>query len=257
MSARPAENAAHAVTELPSTVAVAHVSARYGTREVLHDISFDVAPGQHVAILGASGSGKSTLLKIIGGQLAPSTGQVSLPEGARTATVFQDPHLMPWLNVRENIGFSMRLARHRDRVTGADLDDLISLLGLGHVAHAKPSQLSGGQAQRVAFARALVTRPSLLLLDEPFSALDPATRRDVQSWLREVAAVDALTKIFVTHDLDEALYLAERIIVINDGRITHDLENPDAVAHEDLAAHPLRAALLGAYASQVHQGASA
>ncbi|MET7770515.1 ABC transporter ATP-binding protein [Nocardia sp. NPDC005366] len=192
-----------------------------GRREpVLDGIDLAVAAGETLAVLGASGSGKSTLLRVLAGLDRLDGGGIDWA-GAdtppTTGTVFQQPLLMPWLTVRDNILFGGRFARHR---AGFDREHAIGLLarfGLGELAGRYPDQLSGGQAQRVSVIRAAAVRPRLLLLDEPFSALDPAVRADLQDWLRELVAELFCTTVLVTHDVDEALRLADRIVLIGPG----------------------------------------
>jgi sulfonate transport system ATP-binding protein len=195
---------------------------------VLEGIEFSVDAGEIVAVLGTSGAGKSTLLRIVGGLEAASFGSVLLDgrpvigPSSKLGVVFQEPRLMPWLNVRSNVAFglaSLSKAERRELAEAA-----LRRVGLGDVAEALPRQLSGGMAQRVAIARSLVTRPSVLLLDEPFSALDAFTRTSLQEHLIEIWNDDRPTMLFVTHDIDEALMLADRVIVLlgRPGRIRRD-----------------------------------
>jgi sulfonate transport system ATP-binding protein len=194
----------------------------------LAEVDLAAAPGEIVAILGTSGSGKSTLLRIVGGIEPASSGEVRL-DGRRVTGpspklgfVFQEPRLMPWLTVRDNVAFGLgALPRSEQRSLAADALDRV---GLADAAELWPRQLSGGMAQRVAIARALVTRPSVLLLDEPFSALDAFTRLSLQEHLLGIWQVDRPTMLFVTHDIDEALMLADRVTVLlgRPGRIRRD-----------------------------------
>ncbi|TEA00548.1 ABC transporter ATP-binding protein [Mycobacteroides salmoniphilum] len=195
----------------------------FGSTAAFRDIDVQVASGEFVAVLGPSGSGKSTLLRVLAGLEELSTGTVVWASDGgrpRTGVVFQDPLLMPWLTVAENIAFAKRFAVHRGGFDDAYVDDLVGRFGIRRLSGRYPDQLSGGQAQRVSILRAVATRPRLLLLDEPFSALDPATRADLQSWLAELAGELAVTVILVTHDVDEALTLAHRVVLLGDnGRI--------------------------------------
>ena len=184
----------------------------------LEGVSLSVAPGEIVAIVGGSGCGKSTMLRAIAGLDGPSSGSVSLDGMAVTAPhekigiIFQEPRLLPWLTVAGNVAFGIeRLPRpeREARVAGA-----LARVGLADKANAWPRELSGGQAQRVAIARALVPRPEVLLLDEPFSALDAFTRADLQDHLLALWADSRPTLVLVTHDVDEAIALADRIIVM-------------------------------------------
>lgn len=190
---------------------------------MLADIDLTVCTGEVVAIVGRSGSGKSTLLRLIAGLDELSSGSITWPaDGSRpqTGVVFQQPLLMPWLTAAENVVFARRFAAHRKTFDAGYAAHLITRFGLDGLADRYPEQLSGGQAQRVAVLRAVATRPRLLLLDEPFSALDPATRDELQLWLADLAAELGVTVVLVTHDVDEALALAQRVVLLGeDGRI--------------------------------------
>ncbi|WP_143468009.1 ABC transporter ATP-binding protein [Kocuria massiliensis] len=183
----------------------------------LDDVDLTVEDGESYVILGPSGSGKSTLLRSIAGLENLDSGEVRLDgsplaeSSERLAMVFQDAALYPWLTVSQNIALSGRFSKNRDRLSDTTVDDLLGTLGLRHLKDAYPEQLSGGQAQRVAVGRALALTPDVLLLDEPLSALDPATREDLQGWLRDLMRRLSLTCITVTHDVDEATALADRV----------------------------------------------
>jgi len=180
--------------------------------------SAEIAPGEIVAIIGGSGCGKSTLLRAIAGLDRATSGTVSLDATAISAPhekigiIFQEPRLLPWLSVADNIGFGLSdLSAHERREKVARS---LARVGLSDKANAWPRELSGGQAQRVAIARALVPQPEVLLLDEPFSALDAFTRRDLQDHLLDLWADTRPTLILVTHDVDEAVVLADRVLVM-------------------------------------------
>jgi sulfonate transport system ATP-binding protein len=191
----------------------------FGAHVVLSDIDLEVQPGELVAILGASGSGKSTLLRIAGGLDRASTGDVLIDDDpvtgidARIAIGFQEPRLLPWRSVAENIALGLPRglprAERDERIAG-----LLALIGLTDFAAHRPRQISGGMAQRTSLARALARRPGVLLLDEPFGALDALTRLRMQDLLLSVLAEAPTTTLLVTHDVDEALQLADRIIVL-------------------------------------------
>ncbi len=217
-------NAKLTVQELGKCFAIAS-----GSFEALRDISFEVAAGEFVAFVGASGCGKSTLLRIIAGLEQASSGDV-LVDGRRIvgpdrdrAMVFQDYSLYPWLTVLENIRFSQRLkAKHGGDAAAAQgatarAELLLELTGLTRVRDARPHELSGGMRQRVAIARALLAKPELLLMDEPFGALDAQTREVMHDLILHIVARERRTILFVTHDVTEAIYLADRIIVLAPG----------------------------------------
>ncbi|MFN3656176.1 MAG: ABC transporter ATP-binding protein [Pseudolabrys sp.] len=207
------------------------VSKFYGNGvHALEAVSFSVAPGEIVAIVGGSGCGKSTLLRGIAGLDLPSTGRVFIDgelvraPHPKIGIVFQEARLLPWLDVAENVGFGLE---DRSRSEREDLvSAALSRVGLSDKARVWPRELSGGQAQRAAIARALVPRPAVLLLDEPFSALDAFTRIDLQDHLLDLWADSRPTLILVTHDVDEAIVLADRIMVMRPrpGRIFEEID---------------------------------
>jgi NitT/TauT family transport system ATP-binding protein len=193
----------------------------------LQQIDLAIGPGEFVTLVGASGCGKSTLLRTIGGLERHDAGELHVAgrpvdgPGPDRAMVFQHYSLYPWLTVIDNIKFSRRLAVHTRERTSADVeaasgraDALLRLMGLGHVAQAYPSQLSGGMQQRVAIARALMSRPPVLLMDEPFGALDAQTREVMHDLILHVHRLERTTIVFVTHDVEEALYLGQRVVLM-------------------------------------------
>ena len=195
------------------------VGRSFDARTVLRDVSLEVAPGEVVAILGASGCGKSTLLRAVAGLDTGSTGQILIGDAPvaaydeRTAVGFQEPRLLPWRSVRRNI--ELGLPRTLSKKAGAArVDELLELVGLADRAHLRPREISGGMAQRASLARALARRPGVLLLDEPFGALDALTRLKMQDLLLEVHAQTSTTVLLVTHDVDEALQMADRILLL-------------------------------------------
>ncbi|MDO5617876.1 ABC transporter ATP-binding protein [Kocuria sp.] len=193
---------------------VTGVSKTYpgATTPALDDVSMTLRAGELLAVLGPSGSGKSTLLRAIAGLESLDSGAVEAQPGHdRVAVVFQSPGLFPWLTVRENVALGGRYKRNQDRFDAEGVEELLGVLGLSTLADVPVTELSGGQAQRVAVGRALAVRPDVVLLDEPFSALDPATREDLQVWLRAVASELKLTIFLVTHDVAEAVALGDRI----------------------------------------------
>lgn len=213
----------------PDTVRIVNGSKRFNANDyALADIELTINEGDFLAILGRSGSGKSTLLRVIAGLETLTSGTVEWSSGngvarPHTGVVFQQPLLMPWLTAAENVTFAGRFAAHRSSFRAEYAEELIRRFDLQRVADQYPDQLSGGQAQRVAIIRAVATRPRLLLLDEPFSALDPAIRADLRSWLAALDAELGITVVLVTHDVDEALLLASRIVLLGpDGRLRRE-----------------------------------
>lgn len=195
-------------------------------------VSLEIGKGELVALIGPSGSGKTTLLRMIGGLDFPDRGRILIdgedathtPSGQRkVGFVFQHYALFKHMSVAANVDFGMRVMRWRDRPSRAErkarVAGLLERVGLGDLADRYPAQLSGGQRQRVALARALAIRPRLLLLDEPFGALDASVRRDLRRWLRRLHDEMGLTTLFVTHDQEEALEIADRVVVMRKGRI--------------------------------------
>ncbi|TSE27341.1 Aliphatic sulfonates import ATP-binding protein SsuB [Tepidimonas sediminis] len=195
--------------------------------EALRAIDLDVAHNEFVTLVGASGCGKSTLLRVLAGLETHDEGTIRVGgqpvhgPGADRAMVFQHYSLYPWLTVEDNVKFSRRLRHGRENLTLADVeaasgraDALLALMGLTGAARAWPNQLSGGMQQRVAIARALMGRPRILLMDEPFGALDAQTREVMHDLIRHVHRVEATTLVFVTHDVEEAIYLADRVVVL-------------------------------------------
>jgi sulfonate transport system ATP-binding protein len=190
---------------------------RFGARQVLRSLRLSVKAGEIVGLLGASGCGKSTLLSIVAGLDRACTARVRLDgrdlngPDAGIGFVFQEPRLFPWLTVADNISFGAGVRRAPPQAIAALLDQV----GLPGYADALPRQLSGGQAQRVAIARGLYTRPRVLLLDEPFSAVDAITRMKLQDLLARVARERGLTVLLVTHDVDEAVHLSDRVLLLD------------------------------------------
>lgn len=201
------------------TASVQGLTRAFGGAPVLRGLDLDIAKGEFVALLGRSGSGKTTLLRTLSGLDAVQQGRVTIPE--RRAVVFQEPRLMPWLTVARNVTLGLREADAAARARAA-----LTEVGLSHRLDAWPLTLSGGEAQRVALARALVHAPELLLLDEPFAALDALSRLQMQSLIIELCAHHRPAVLLVTHDVDEALLLADRAMVLKAGRIALSIELP-------------------------------
>jgi sulfonate transport system ATP-binding protein len=221
------------------------VDRGFDGRAVLHGLDLSIGSGEFVALLGRSGTGKSTLLRILGGLDPDYDGDVLVPE--RRAVVFQEPRLIPWQRVLANVALGLRPGDEgRSGIRKLSLDALDEVGLTGH-ADAWPVTLSGGEAQRVALARALVREPQLMLLDEPFGALDALTRVRMHALLQDLCARHRPAVLLVTHDVDEAILLADRALVLVDGKITFDvpveLDRPRARGHPGFIA--LRSRLLG------------
>ena len=215
--ATPLPGTADSAAPTDAAVAVQGLHKAFDHHVVLADLDLTLVPGEFVALLGRSGSGKSTLLRVLGALDSEVEGRVRVPE--RRAVVFQDPRLLPWQRVLRNVIIGLPgSAEHRRQ--GLDALDEV---GLADKARAWPRTLSGGEAQRVALARALVREPDLLLLDEPFGALDALTRIRMHGLLGELYERHVPAVLLVTHDVDEAILLADRVVVLTDGRISLDV----------------------------------
>jgi len=210
-----------------SHVRISNVSKRFTTTSepllALDDVTLDIEHGEFVCLLGPSGCGKSTLLRIIGGLLEPSAGGVTIggqtPSDAQAEKelgyVFQDPSLMPWRTTEDNIRLPLQVNRARNRDLAPTVEELLTLVGLERFGEYYPSQLSGGMQQRVALARALAFGPSLLLMDEPFGALDEITRETMRYEVMRIWSSDKKTVVFVTHSIAEAVTLSDRVVVLS------------------------------------------
>jgi len=196
-------------------------SRSFGDVPVLRSIDLDIQPGEFVVLLGRSGCGKSTLLRSLA-HLDPSPAS-EVEVAGRTSVAFQEPRLLPWRRVRDNVELAL-LNTPESRSRGELAEQTLVEVGLTDKLDVWPLQLSGGQAQRVSLARALVSNPSLLLLDEPFSALDALTRIEMHQLVIEIWRRHAMAILLVTHDVDEALALADRVVLMDEGRITHTWE---------------------------------
>jgi sulfate transport system ATP-binding protein len=214
------------------SIEVERIRKRFGTYEALQDVSLRIETGELVALLGPSGSGKTTLLRIIAGLELPDSGTIRLNDEDATAYTARDRHvgfvfqhyaLFRHLNVFENIAFGLRVRPKSIRPTEKDIRDrvhkLLELIQLDWLGDRYPNQLSGGQRQRVALARALAVEPRVLLLDEPFGALDAKVRKELRRWLRRLHDDLHIASVFVTHDQEEALEVSDRVAIMNHGRI--------------------------------------
>ncbi|HXS44839.1 MAG TPA: TOBE-like domain-containing protein [Solirubrobacteraceae bacterium] len=209
-------------------ISAENLTKRWGDFTALDDVSVDIASGSLTALLGPSGSGKSTLLRVIAGLEQPDGGRVVLdgedvtrvpPQRRGIGFVFQHYAAFKHLTVRENVAFGLRVRRRPKPEVAAKVDELLAVVGLDGFQGRYPGQLSGGQRQRMALARALAIEPRVLLLDEPFGALDAKVRAELRAWLRRLHDEVHVTTVLVTHDQEEAMDVADRIVVVNEGRV--------------------------------------
>ncbi|WP_312467245.1 ABC transporter ATP-binding protein [Pseudescherichia sp.] len=239
--------------ELPAAaapaIALRQVGKHFGTQEVLKAISLNVYPGEIVALLGASGCGKSTLLNIISGLLPADNGDIVLQGEAvaqfsqwrQVAYLFQEDRLLPWRTVRQNVNFALENSALSRAERQRRVEAALQLVGMAQVGNKWPHQLSGGMRSRIALARSLVAEPQILLMDEPFSKLDPQTRSAMHEELLRIRQLKNMTVVMVTHDVEEAVILADRIVILqpNPGRIkqfvTVTLPRPRLPTSRDVA----------------------
>lgn len=222
-----------AETVLKATDITLGYSHPEGYRTVLENFSLELKPGEIIALLGPSGVGKSSVLRVLAGMRMPQSGEVEVHgkrltgPHPRLSFMFQDPSLLPWLCLEENVGFGLDF-KHQTKISKIEkqqrIAQAIQEVQLDHALGLYPRELSGGMAQRVALARSLARQPEILLLDEPFSALDELTRSEMQQLLREVSARHNTAAVLVTHDIDEALLLSDRVLLIGGrpGRLLHE-----------------------------------
>lgn len=199
---------------------------------VLTGIDLRIPEKRITVVLGRSGCGKTTLLRLTGGLEQADAGEIRFAGSHRTAFVFQEPRLMPWLDVRKNILFGLRGRERRE--SGERVEEILRVVGLERFEKAYPSQLSGGMMQRVALARALAYRPSFIMMDEPFAALDHFTREQMQKELLRVQRAEDCSILFVTHSIDEALLLGHKIVIIEKGRVKKEYEIGEAGQERNL-----------------------
>ncbi|MBX3438193.1 MAG: TOBE-like domain-containing protein [Planctomycetaceae bacterium] len=251
------------------SVEVAHITKTFGEFRALNDVSLRIRQGELVALLGPSGSGKTTLLRILAGLEVPDDGSggvsfheevvTNQPVGKRqVGFVFQHYALFRHMSVFENIAFPLRVRPRRQRPSFEEIRrrvmELLELVQLSGVGKRYPSQLSGGQRQRVALARALAVEPRVLLLDEPFGALDAQVRQELRGWLRRLHQEIHVTSVLVTHDQEEALEVADRVVVMNAGRIEQD-GTPEQVFHQPASEFVMRfLGQVNVFHGRVHKG---
>jgi NitT/TauT family transport system ATP-binding protein len=233
-TAVPERDAVEGVIRAPrpgASVTIQSVSYDVGGLRVLDDVSLSVAAGEFVCILGPSGSGKSTILNLLAGLLRPTRGRIACAAGEITAPsperalVFQDAALFPWLTVRKNVEFALRLQGLDTRERSARSEELLRLVHLWRFEASYPHELSGGMRQRAGIARALASDPAVLLMDEPFAALDAQTREILQAEVERIWAATRKTVVFITHNVREAVRLADRVVLMgtHPGRILHEV----------------------------------
>ena len=205
-----------------------HISKYFGTFKASDDVSFGIEKGKLVGLLGPSGSGKTTILRMLAGLEKQDEGDVIIdgknvnaltPDQRKIGFVFQSYALFPYMTVYDNIAYGLKVQKRDKKFIKNRVHELLDLVGLPGVGKRYPNQLSGGQRQRIALARALAPQPEVLLLDEPFAAIDAKVRKELRTWLRETIDKVGITSIFVTHDQDEAIEIADEIIITNKGRI--------------------------------------
>ncbi|NJM77771.1 MAG: sulfate ABC transporter ATP-binding protein, partial [Acaryochloridaceae cyanobacterium RU_4_10] len=210
------------------TILIENVSKQFGTFQALNRINLEIAKGKLVALLGPSGSGKSTLLRVIAGLEQPDKGNIYINNQKAThldvrrrniGFVFQHYALFKHMTIRQNIAFGLEIRKTPRAQVKARVDELLELIQLQGLSDRYPSQLSGGQRQRVALARALAVQPQVMLLDEPFGALDAKVRKELRAWLRRLHDEVHVTSVFVTHDREEAMEVADEIVIVNHGQI--------------------------------------
>jgi sulfate/thiosulfate transport system ATP-binding protein len=230
------------------SILVRNATRRFGDFTALDDVSVEIPSGSLTALLGPSGSGKSTLLRVIAGLERPDAGTVEIdgrdatslpPQRRGVGFVFQHYAAFKHMTVRENVAFGLKVARRPRAEIRARVDELLELVQLPGLADRYPAQLSGGQRQRMALARSLATQPRVLLLDEPFGALDARVRQELRAWLRHLHDEVHVTTVFVTHDQEEAMEVADRIVVMHHGRV-EQVGGP-----RDLYEHPANAFVMG------------
>lgn len=209
-------------------LSVRHITKSFGGQPVLRDVTLDVADHRTISILGRSGSGKTTMLKIIAGLTAPDDGTIWMnkheigqlsPRDRHIVYIYQESLLFPHLNVYENVAFGLRVRRLPEDEIHDLTQSMLKNLGLEAKAESMPDELSGGQQQRVSFGRALIINPGILLLDEPFGNLDSRTRQEMQSFFKSIAEQYAITSLFVTHDLKEAILMGDQIGLLKEGKV--------------------------------------
>ncbi|WP_033068875.1 ABC transporter ATP-binding protein [Thalassospira australica] len=222
---------------MTAPVSIRNATKTFGAFTALDDVSLEISAGEFIVLLGPSGCGKTTLLSLLGGFLSPTSGSIEIagrnmadvaPAKRPTTTMFQDYALFPHMTLRDNVAFGLKMRKVAKAKRHAKAEELLDMVGLKTSAHKKPHELSGGQRQRVALARALAVEPDVLLLDEPLGALDLKLRRQMQDELKAIQKRVGTTFVHVTHDQEEAMAIADRIVVMNAGKI-EDVGSPENI----------------------------
>lgn len=221
-------------------VEMKNINKKFGDFKASDNVSFGVEKGSLTALLGPSGSGKTTLLRMLAGLNEPDSGEMyidgKLINNVRASKrgigfVFQNYALFRYMTVEENIAFGLKVQKWKKKDIKKRVDELLSIVSLEGLGKRFPYQLSGGQRQRVAFARAIASNPNVLLLDEPFAAIDAKVRRELRTWLKEMIKELKITSLFVTHDQEEAMEVADQIVIINKGRV-EQTGNPSEIVNK-------------------------
>ncbi len=245
----PLDTTAHASVQGAAQIEMSHVFKRFDNGTLaLPDMDLTMCQGEFVSLLGPSGCGKSTALRMISGLLAPSSGQITVNghapgsagtsggvQGGDVSFVFQEPTLMPWATVFDNVYLPLKLRGLNRKQAGSQVTEALEMVGLAKFGGSYPRELSGGMKMRVSIARAMVTKPKLLLMDEPFAALDEMTRFKLNNDVLNLWRRNGLTVIFVTHSVFESVYLSSSVVVMapRPGRVVHDIALPDATTRDE------------------------
>src|SRR6056297_1612278 len=213
-------------------IKVNNLSFSYENKKIIKDLSFNIKQGKSCAIIGPSGCGKTTLVYLLAGLIKPDQGQIKINKKEikdireETGVILQNYGLFPWKTVYDNVALGLKTRDYESKIIQTNVNKVLDKLGIKDFADKFPAELSGGQRQRVAVARSLVLKPDLLLMDEPFSALDAITREEMQNLILRIHKENMLSYIIVTHNIDEAVFLGQKIAVMKQGEFIHIIDNP-------------------------------